>query len=158
MKRFPFILVLIITVLSGCSNTDNLSFDTVQSRVIGKWTIHKVKLLDNRRLFSSNITDIYKDFTFEYKADNTLEVFNARENKLLQGIWYLDEIWSWDEENQQNESSYKIYSLVSDPTDSSAYREMYWSDLRVNNRTMHITESRLSDDAQTHKYSYELRR
>ena len=96
MKRFPFILVLVITVLSGCSNTDNLSFDTVQSRVIGKWTIHKVKLLDNRRLFSSNITDIYKDFTFEYKADNTLEVFNARENKLLQGIWYLDEIWSWD--------------------------------------------------------------
>jgi len=158
MKRFPFILVLIITVLSGCSNTDNLSFDTVQSRVIGKWTIHKIKLLDNRRLFSSNITDIYKDFTFEYKPDNTLEVFNARENKLLQGIWYLDEIWSWDEENQQNESSYKIYSLVSDPTDSSAYREMYWSDLRVNNRTMHITESRLSDDGQTHKYSYELRR
>ena len=162
MKRILQILTIvvsIVTVFSSCStNTDNLSFETVQDRVIGKWTVRKVKLLDNKRLFSSNITDLYKDFTFEFRADNTLEVFNATENRLLSGAWYLEEVWSWDADDQENESSFNIYSIVYDPDDSSIYREMYWKDLRVNNNSMSINESRLADDGETHNYSFEFRR
>ena len=151
-------LVLLTLLFSNCRDVNDLSYNTVMNRVTGKWTIEEVRLKDNKRLFSTDITETYKGFTFDFKYDNTLVVHNPKEDKMLYGTWYLDENWVWDEDENEYDVEYQISSVVYDLSDTTQYRHMIWKDLKVNNSKLNAIENRMSDDGKRHKYSFKLRR
>lgn len=161
MKRFilfiPFLFSLIL-IASSCTGADGYSFDHVEGKIKGEWTVDKVELRDNDKLFNSDVTGRYEGMRFNFKANNVLAIFDPKTNTEYPGVWYLDENYTWNEKEQKDEKSYSLYSYVYNEADTSEYREMTWKKLRVNNSRLYGVESRFCDDGKTHSFSYRLKK
>ena len=161
MKRFYslFTALTILTVLlSNCTTADNLSYNTVVGRIEGKWTVKKVKLLDNGKLFRSDISDKYVGTTFDFKYDNTLEMFDPSKGITYFGSWFLDEVQTWDEDDQDYESSYRLYTMIYLSAELGDVREMRWNDVVVSNNRLEGIETTIADDGKNHKFRIELKK
>lgn len=113
---------------------------------------------NNKKICETDITASYEGMTFNFMEDNQLEIYDARENKTFPGVWYLDEIYSWDEDDQENDKTFELYTYVYNPDDTTQTRIMTWKDLRVSSTRLFGRENRFSDDGKSHKYTYKLRR
>lgn len=160
MKRFtllvPFLFSLFI--IASCTSADDYSYDHVEGKIRGEWIVDKVELKDNNKLFSTDLTDVYEGMKFNFKASNEFTLYDPRTDEEYPGVWYLDENYSWNEEDQKDERSYSLYTYIYNPSDTSEYRESTWKKLRVNNSRLFGIESRYCDDGQTHKFSYRLKK
>ena len=113
---------------------------------------------NNKRICETDVTSNYEGMTFNFMEGNQLEIFDAREDITLPGVWYLDEVYTWDADDQENKKSFELYTYVYNPADTSQSRTMTWKDLRVSNNRLFGRESRYSDDGKSHKYTYKLKR
>ena len=160
MKRFYFLFtaIFILSIASSCNKADAMSYDRVVDKITGEWTVHKVKLTNNRKVFNDNVTEIYEDFIFDFESDGQMTLMNPRENITYPGIWYVDEIYTWDAEDQEQDISYILHMHVIDPVDPELYRIMRWKDLKISNGRLIGKESIDTDDGKRHKYRYELKK
>lgn len=159
MKRFPYLLTslfLFTIVIASCSSADGYSYNTAVDKIKGKWTIDKVHMENNDKFFETDITASHEGMTFDFKNGNLLEIYDAREDKTFPGVWYLDEIWTWDDDDQEDKKSFELYTYVYNPDDTTQYREMTWRDLKLNNNRLFGRTNRYADDGIYHKYTYKL--
>ena len=161
MRQFriaiPFLIFLLLTVAS-CTKADSYSFSNVEGKIRGEWTIDKVALEDNDKLFETNVTAQFEGMKFNFQADNVLSIYDAQQDMTYPGVWYLDEIYTWDENDQEEDKSYSLYTYVYNPADTSESRTMTWNELKVNKSRLIGTEKAISDDGKRHKYTFRLKK
>jgi len=159
MKRFSYLLpslFVLSIVFASCTSADSYSYSHVEERIRGEWTIDKVQLENNKKLCATDVTEQYKGMVFNFQAGNYLTIYDPSEDATYPGVWYLDEIYTWDEEDQEEEKSFELYTYVYNPEDTSQYRTMTWTDLRVNNNRLFGKYKKYSS-GKTHKYSFKLK-
>ncbi|NRA11873.1 MAG: hypothetical protein HRT57_07960 [Crocinitomicaceae bacterium] len=161
MKQFRYLvppLILLGLLTASCSKADNISSTSkVEGKIRGEWIVDKVALEDNGKLFETDITGQYEKMKFNFDANNELSIVNQQKNETYPGVWYLDEIWTWDEEDQEEKKTYSLYMSVYNPSDTTQISIMTWTDLRVSSGRLVGKDSRLVDDGM-HKYTYRLKR
>lgn len=161
MKHFRYLIPALLFIglfTVSCGNADSISSTSkVEGKILGTWTIDKVALEDNGKLFETDITGQYDKMQFNFAANNEFSIINPLKSETYSGAWYLDEIWTWDEGDQEDKKTYSLYMSVSNPSDTSLFTSMTWTDLKVTSGRLIGKHKRLVD-AGTHKYTYRLKR
>ncbi|MFT6984197.1 MAG: hypothetical protein ACJAUD_002977 [Crocinitomicaceae bacterium] len=161
MKHFRYLIptVLFIALFTvSCRKADNISSTSkVEGKILGTWTIDKVALEDNGKLFETDITSQYDQVQFNFAANNEFSILDQLKNETYPGVWYLDEIWTWDEGDQEEKKTYSLYMNIYNPADTSLFASMTWTDLKISSGKLIAKHKRLVDDGM-HKYTYRLKR
>lgn len=160
MKRFSYLLsslFVLSVVIGSCTSADSYSYSHVEERIRGEWTIDKVHLENNGKLCETDVTEQYAGMVFNFEESNYLTIYDAAEDKTYPGVWYLDEIYTWDEQDQENDKSFELYTYVYNPEDTTQYRTMTFVDLRVNNNRL-FGRYKKYNAGKTRKYSFKFKR
>lgn len=161
MKHFRYLLPALLFIglfTVSCGNADNVSSTSkVEEKIRGIWNVDKVALEDNGKLFETDITGQYDKVRFNFGENNEFSIIDQVKNETYPGAWYLDEIWTWDEGDQEDKKTYSLYMSVYNPSDTSQFTSMTWTDLKVTNGRLVGKHERLVDDGM-HKYTYRLKR
>lgn len=133
MKHYYLLLLLFfVGALSSCS-ADSMSYGTVNDRIQGKWRVEKIEA---RELGGINtyhdVTPQYSGYTLEFAFDGYCEITDLNSDANLTGWWYLDEIITWDQDDQEEDVEYILRAEVSD-TSLNITRNFAIKDLKVNN-------------------------
>ena len=161
MKQFRYLLSALIFLglfTASCNKADNISSTLkVEGKIRGEWTIDKVAFEDNGKLFETDITGQYEEMKFNFDAYNEFSIVNQQKNEKYYGVWYLDEIWTWDEGDQEEKKTYSLYMDFYNPSDTMQTSTMTWTDIRVSSGKLFGKYKRVVDDGK-HKYTFKLKR
>jgi hypothetical protein len=159
MKKIllPFLSLIFLLALVGCNKLDSQSFYTANERVQGKWTVSKVETKVSRdgKWGKKDVTSNFEGFEFDLDQSGFLSMFTPKENKTYEGYWYMYEDWSWDEDDQEEEVTFRLYMYLEDPDSTDLFKEMTWTNMQVSDSKFKAEEKR-TVNGQSVTYYYTL--
>lgn len=132
-------LFLLLSINTGCNK--DLATGTIESRLIGTWRMDKVKFNPEGSLPSRDVSNKFRYYKYMFTADFYVTFVNTKTQETYEGYYYINEIVTWDEENQENDIEKQLVMSFYDPI-STETKTLTWKNLQISNSKFKAKERR----------------
>jgi hypothetical protein len=140
MMNFIFRIIPLFLILGFVSCNKDLSYETINNRIIGEWSVGEVNFNPKGYGGKKNVTGNFKDLKFDFRNDGSL-LLTESETKHYEGYWYIDEVSEWDSKKEENIITTKIVGSVYN-LDNNLYRDFYWKEISISSSKLKFKETK----------------
>jgi hypothetical protein len=130
--------MIITLLLSSC--TGESSYSTIENNIVGTWKVDEVKYKRKGGCYN-DVTPKFDSYKFIFNYDYTMQFIDTETGEDHDGYWYVDEQWTWDPDDQQEEVETTVVISIYN-AESNDTRMIYWKEMFINRSRIKTKEKR----------------